>query len=982
MTVRELREKYLRFFESKGHLRFPSGSLVPYDVTGRLDESLLFNAAGMVQFKPYFRGIAEPPQRRLATAQKCLRTGDIDETGDLSHLTFFEMMGNFSFGDYFKAQAIAFSWEFITSPEWLGLDPKRVAFTVFEEDDEAYAEWEGWLRSAEIEPSTRIFRLGEDTNYWPAGAFSSGPPGPCGPNTEMFYWTSQNEPAPTGPYSKEDFVRDEAAGKWLEFWNDVFIEFEWQGRPRDPEKPGSGWVKEGMPSLPFRSVDTGMGLERSAAVLSGKRSVYDTDAFAPILAKLSELSGHVYGTDETKDRAMRIVADHVRSAVFCLSDGVTPARTGRGYVLRRLIRRAILKGRRVLGLDQPFFAGLFDPVEAALGDHYRELGERREAIVEAMRSEEALFVATLKAGLERFDDVAWTIYDRLKGPYLQSVRLTGMEPKVEGGSAIEQLKSLRVGISAQLEVEASTLIGDQLKGALEQPFPGEDAFKLYDTFGFPLEVTKELAEEAGLAFDEEGYERAMREAQERSRASAGMDTVYGGVTIQIEFKSATGDKPTPTRFIGYENLESPARIVAALPQVGEDGAPTGDVVFALDQTPFYAESGGQISDEGAVLGDDLELKVLDLFKQDGVFVHLARPVRGMSSPIGLKPEAAAKAVQDDLFGRNVHAIVDAPRRRAIQRNHTATHLLHAALRATLGKHVSQKGSYVGPDRLRFDFSHGKAMTQEEIATVERMVNQHNLENTPVTVYNDLPIDEARARGAMALFGEKYGDRVRMVEIGDFSRELCGGAHVRSLGEIGLFKIVSESSAASGVRRIEAITGEGAYQWALDESHRLRDSAHLLKSSPEGLAHAIGQLQEQLREERKKRERAEASLIQGGAGAESSGPKVVGALSVWAKRFDDVDSKLVASQIDELARVHPNLVALAAIVAGGKVQLVCKVGPDAQAKGAQAGALVGAAAKIVGGGGGGRPDFATAGGKDPSKVDDALAEFERLVSALA
>ena len=433
MTVRELREKYLKFFESKGHAQFPSGSLIPYDVTGRLDESLLFNGAGMVQFKPYFRGVATPSSPRLTTAQKCVRTGDIDEVGDTSHLTFFEMLGNFSFGDYFKEQAIAYSWEFLTSPEWLGLDVAKLSFTVFEEDDLAFECWSEHLSNAGIDPATRVFRLGEETNYWPAGAFSKGPPGPCGPNSEMFYWVS-GEP-PSGPYSREDWLRDDEARNWLEIWNDVFIQFEWQGELRNPDRPSDGWSKTGMPPLPFQSIDTGMGLERTAAVLMGLSSVYDTDVFQPILRKIEEVGRgstpqppssvsettppqfksspreteeggsqtlstsprgtdegvYRYGSDEAKDTAARIIADHIRTAVFCIADGVLPGNSGRGYVLRRLIRRAVLKGQRVLGIEQPFFHLVFEGVLESMGDFYGELGERRDIIVESLKNEEALF---------------------------------------------------------------------------------------------------------------------------------------------------------------------------------------------------------------------------------------------------------------------------------------------------------------------------------------------------------------------------------------------------------------------------------------------------------------------------------------------------------------------------------------------------------------------------------------------------------------
>lgn len=917
---------------------FPSGSLIPFDVTGRLDESLLFNGAGMVQFKPFFRGTAEPENRRLTTAQKCVRTGDIESVGDPSHLTFFEMLGNFSFGDYFKKEAIAFSWEFLFSSEWLGLDPANLVVTVFEEDEEAFGYWSEHWQEAGFNPEHKIFRLSEETNYWPAGSFSAGPPGPCGPNSEMFYWTGHG-PAPKGPYSKEDFLRDDADGKWLEIWNDVFIQYEWQGHLRNPERPSDGFEKDGLVPLPFQSIDTGMGLDRTVVALSGLRSVYDTDAFAPILKIIEELSDsespYRYGQEGTKDRAARIIADHIRTAVFCIADGILPANNGRGYVLRRLIRRAVLKGHRTLGFEKPFFHLVYEGVAESMGDHYKELIERREVILETLRNEEELFRRTVNQG------------------------------------------------SVMLQHTLNALLERQNQTGIKQHLPGDAAFKLYDTFGFPLEVTQELCEEAGIRVDDEGYDAALKEAQERSRGASGMESVYGGVVIQIQFGSdEEGGKPTPTAFLGYQALESQSRIVGALPQLGEDGTPTGDIVLALDQTPFYASSGGQISDEGLIEGDGISLRIVDLHKQDGLFVHLAEPIKGVTKPLGMSPEAAREVIQKDLFNQVVHAKVDRERRRSIQRNHSATHLLHAALRNVLGKHVTQAGSYVGPDRLRFDFTHGKAMTHEELSEVERIVNERCLENTEVVTYVDIPIAEAKARGAMALFGEKYGNKVRMVEIGDFSRELCGGTHVKSTGEIGLFKVVSESSAASGVRRIEAITGMGAYRWAIEEFQRVRETALALRSNSHDVVQAANHLQEQLREERRKRERAEGALIRGGSASDSTQVKSVKGVDLWAPtKFEGIDSKIVAASVDDQVAKNPNLVALAAVVTDGKVLFTCKVGSEAVKKGVSAGKLVGEVAKVAGGGGGGRPDFATAGGKLLDKVDDALAAVEGILTVM-
>jgi alanyl-tRNA synthetase len=891
MNVRELRQKYIAFFKTKGHAEHPSGSLVPYDVTGRLDESLLFNGAGMVQFKPYFRGVAQPPNKRLITAQKCLRTGDIESVGNLSHLTFFEMMGNFSFGDYFKKDAIAYSWEFLTSTEWLALDPHRLSFTVFSEDDEAFGYWAAHLESVGIDPQTRVFKLGEATNYWPAGAFSSGPPGPCGPNTEMFYWVSKTDP-PSGKYTVKDYLRDDAQGKWLEIWNDVFIQYEWQGSLRDPSRPDKGYEKSGMPPLPFQSVDTGMGLERTATVLGGFMSVYDTDAFTPIIKAI----GVKYGEDDKTDVAIRIVADHIRAASFCIADGVLPSNTGRGYVLRRLIRRAVLKGVRTLGFDETFLHKVYDGVVQALGDHYFELHERRDVVKETLKNEEEQFRRTLDTGSEMLS---------------------------------EELAKLKKGATLS----------------------GASAFKLYDTYGFPYEVTQEIAEEGGFKVDYEGYLAAMAEAQERSRSGSAMENVYANV------EGALTDQPTT--FLGYEAASAKAKVLAAK-DLGE-----GRTAVALDATPFYAESGGQVADTGTLSQNGTSFRVVDVHKKGGVFVHV---VEGALNP-----------------GGQVEAQVDEQRRRAVTRNHTATHLLHAALRQTLGKHVTQAGSLVAPDYLRFDFTHGHAMTKQELDTVELAVNERILEAQPVHIYEDVALQDARDMGAMALFGEKYADRVRVVQIGgmrpsepSFSRELCGGIHVRNTGEIGLFKITSESSAASGVRRIEAVTGLGAYAWANDQRRQLEEAAALLRTTPHDLNKAIEKTLDALKEEKRKREKLAS---QGGASSNAT-TETINGIELAIETLQDADPKDAQLVADRLVDNQPNRVALVALNADGKLTFVCKVGDEAKKKGAHAGKLVGEVAKVAGGGGGGRPDFATAGGKDPSKLEDAIARAREILASQA
>ena len=921
MNVRDLRQKYLRFFESKGHQLFPSGALVPYDVTGRLDESLLFNGAGMVQFKPYFRGVAEPPSKRLTTAQKCLRTGDIDEVGDETHLTFFEMMGNFSFGDYFKPEAIAMSWEFLTSPEWLGLDQSRLSFTVFEEDDVAFEEWAKHLSAAGIDPSSRIFRLGEETNYWPAGSFSAGPPGPCGPHSEMFYWTPKDEAPPGGQYTREDYLRDEAAGKWLEIWNDVFIQFEWQGNAL----PEGGYQKTGMPSLPFQSVDTGMGLERTAAVLGGFKSVYDTDAFQSIFRQLESLAtGIAYGAKSETDRAMRIIADHLRAACFCIADGVLPANTGRGYVLRRLIRRAVLKGQRVLGFRDAFMDRIVDSLIEIQGDHYQELHFRREVIIETLKNEEAQFRRTLDEGS-----------NLLRG-YL---------------------------------VEFKDVL------------PGDLAFRLYDTYGFPLEVTQELCQEAGVEVDTKGYQRAMSEAQERSRGADQRESVYGGVTVQFHLLGAREDgKATPTEFLGYQTTQAQAVIVGAMP-VGESVS-DDSFVLALDQTPFYAESGGQVGDRGTIEGEGFLLRVEDVTKQDGVFVHVVEPL-DFDSVAGLSLDAAQAILQERLFGKPVIATVNMERRREITRNHTATHLLHAALRSVLGAHVTQAGSLVAPDQLRFDFTHGKGMSAEEIEKVERIVNEHVMRAEPMVTYFDVPLEEARKMGAMALFGEKYADRVRVVQVGgmtpdvpSFSRELCGGIHVSNTGEIGLFKILHESSAASGVRRIIASTGWNSYEWVRGQEESIAKVADLLKSPAKEIVAATEKLLESLREEKRKRERLAAK----GVGQSEANVVAIGSVELVIESMTEGEPQEAQLAADRLVDMKPQRVAVVGLNADGKLTFVCKVGDQANGAGAHAGNLVREIAKIAGGSGGGRPDFAMAGGKDASQFATAMQAAADLLRA--
>ncbi len=874
MQAQELREKYLRFFESKGHKRLPSDSLVPND------PSLLFTSAGMVQFKPYFLGLAAPPHPRVTTVQKCLRTTDIESVGDYSHLTFFEMLGNFSFGDYFKREAILWAWEFLT--EWLHISPERLRITIYLDDEEAY---EVWNREVGI-PDRKIFRFGEKSNYWPANAISEGPNGPCGPCSEIFYDTRPDlPPTPDGVW---DDVR------WLEIWNLVFMQYE----RHDGGK---------LTPLPRKNIDTGMGLERTAAILAGKASVFDTDVFQPIIARIADLSGLSYGgSDSREDVAFRLIADHIRATTMSIADGVLPSNEGRGYVIRRILRRAMLRGQNVLGFHRPFLAEVATAVIDTLGDVYPEVRERRDYVLRTIRSEEERFRQTIQVGSQRLAEM-------LESP----------------------------------EVQQSKVL------------PGEQAFMLYDTYGFPLELTQEVAAEAGIEVDVEGFRMAMEAQRQRAREASGIATQL----FAIAGDAATELQKTlsPTRFLGYWQHESEAKVLAIIRQ-GEPAtfASEGEEVeLVLDQTPFYAEAGGQVGDTGWIEGEHFLFEVRDTQKVGDLYLHIGIVARGR--------------VEVDSA---VTARIDSQRRWHIMRNHTATHLLHAALRQVLGSHVHQAGSLVAPDRLRFDFTHTSAMTDEEIAEVERLVNERILEDKPVAVHWDVPLAEARARGAMALFGEKYGDTVRMIEVPGVSLELCGGTHLERTSQIGLFKIVSEGSVAAGVRRIEAVTGWGVYQYIRQQQELLQSAASRLKCAVSDIPTAIERLHAQRQELEKQLEQLRRSAA---ARSLQFEPVEIAGLQVVTGRADGVDSQTLASLADQAAQ-RADLVVLAAAT-DGKVLFVAKAKPSAVTKGVHAGNLVRELARISGGGGGGRPEFAQAGGRDADKIPQALQQVPRLLEQM-
>jgi alanyl-tRNA synthetase len=891
----ELRKSYIDFFIEKGHLHLPSAPLVPIDALGVEDNSTLFTSAGMQQFKPFFTGEAVPPSRRITTVQKCVRTGDIESVGDLSHCTFFEMLGNFSFGDYFKAEVIPWTWEYLV--ERLGLDADRMCVTVYLDDDEAY---DIWHRVVGL-PEDRIHRLGGDKNYWPANAVTDGPNGPCGPCTELFYRVVPEEEMTHDPAltPTQRYKVDDAAGRWLELWNNVFTQFnrteDSQGKPRlDP--------------LPSKNNDTGAGFERILCVLQGVGSVFETDLFQPTIARIESLTGMRYGgTMEPKDFAFRVVAEHVRTMAFCIADGVLPLNEGRGYVLRRIMRRAIRYGKTALGLDEPFLHEVVPATIEAMGGAYPDLVERREHIVQTALSEEERFRRTLDNGMQRFFD----------------------------------------------------FVGTERPASLS----GRDAFTLYDTYGFPLELTQELAVENGVSVDIAGFSEAMEERRRQSQATSGMDRdVFGSIGAAL----AEVQRNLPeTEFVGYETIRLEDARVLALIRDGQlvDFADKGSRVdIVLDRTPFYAESGGQVGDTGFLLGaSGASVKVLDCNMAAGVRLHRGEVTDGRIS-----------------VGERLKAEVDSARRMAILRNHTATHLLQAALRQVLGAHVHQKGSLVAPDRLRFDFTHTRPVSAEEIRQVEDIVNAQVLADAPVVVQTGVTLEEARQRGAMALFGEKYGATVRTVEVPGFSLELCGGTHLSRTSQVGLFKVVSETGVAAGVRRIEAVTGSAAWEYVKQLEDRIIAVAAALRAPEADVVQAAVRLVAQ----RAELEKQVQQLRTGAARAEDLSVTTVDGVTLVLGQVQGADAATLGALADRAVSSHRSAVVVVAGRDDARVLFVAKVTPDLVARGIHAGNIVRQVAQIAGGKGGGRPDFAQAGGKSPDRTDEALDAVSAIVAGQA
>jgi len=874
LTAAEIRAKWLDFFRSKGHHIEPSASLVPHN-----DPSLLWINAGMAPLKPYFDGRMKPDNPRIANVQKCIRTNDIENVGKTRrHHTFFEMLGNFSIGDYFKEEAIKWAWEFLTDEKWIGFDPERLSVTVHPEDEEAYRLWHESIGL----PETRIYK--EPGNFWDIGE------GPCGPCTEIFYDRGEKYGDPSDP---ECYPGGENE-RYLEVWNLVFSQY-------NHNKDGS------YTPLPSKNIDTGAGLERIASILQDVDSNFDTDLFQPIIQNMCAIAGVRYGEDEAKDVALKVIADHIRAVTFAVGDGVLPSNEGRGYVIRRLLRRAVRYGR-TLGVDRPFMWELVETVVRIMGDFYSEVREKREFIERVIRTEEERFHETLEEGL---------------------------------------------AILAEL--------CDQAQSRGERVIAGRDAFRLYDTYGFPLDLTEDYAAERGLAVDRQGFEAAMEEQRERARA-ARKET--GGMQVQ---GGPLSDFAEASEFVGYEMVEAMAKVIAIVvdDRLAEEAPEGGRARVILDRTPFYAESGGQVSDRGVirVLGGDTVAAVEAMSKAPmGQHVHHVT-VKGGALRVG----------------DTVTAEIDAAARADIVRNHTATHLLHKALREVLGDHVAQAGSLVEAERLRFDFSHFGPMTEEEIAEVERRVNEQIWKGIDVTVAH-MPLAEAKAMGAMALFGEKYGDIVRVVSVGDYSIELCGGCHVRNTAQIGMFKLVSEGGIASGVRRVEAVTGRHAYAYANDQARTLRDAAEVLKCAPAEVPKRLEAVQGELRQAQREIESLRGRLARFEAAGLAEQAKTVSGVKLVAARVKADGAETLRGMADELkARLGSAVIVLGA-ASEDRVNFVAAATPDVVAKGVHAGKLVKELAAMCGGGGGGRPDMAQAGGKDPSRLDDALRDAERLVEA--
>ena len=869
-SLNDIREKYLSFFESKGHLRLPSFSLVPNN-----DKSLLLINSGMAPMKKYFTGEVTPPRSRVTTCQKCIRTPDIEQVGKTArHGTFFEMLGNFSFGDYFKKEATAWAWEFCTKVLEMPVD--KLYVTIYENDDEAF---EIWTKQNGVDPS-HIVRLGKEDNFWEHGS------GPCGPCSEIYFDRGEKYGCGSpdcGPGCECD--------RFTEFWNNVFSQFN---------NDGNGNYTE----LAQKNIDTGMGLERLACIMQGVDNIFEVDTVQNTMKKISEIAGVKYHDDAKNDVSLRVITDHVRSSTFMIGDGVIPSNNGRGYVLRRLIRRACRHGR-LLGVNEPF---LYKVCETVLEDNkvaYPELQDKAELIKKVILSEEESFGKTIDAGLARLDE------------YIENTEGT--------------------------------------------VFSGEDAFKLNDTFGFPLDLTKDVLEERGMTVDEEKFNELLANQKATARAArkdAGADA-WKNTSVKIDAEK--------TVFTGYTDFTAEAKVLALVNADGElvdmlGAGEKGSVV--LDKTPFYATSGGQVADTGVITADGVEFDVEDTSKNaDGIYIHSGTVKEGVVS-----------------VGNTVNAQIDADRRKSVMRNHTAAHLLQAALREVLGTHVEQAGQLVNDKEVRFDFTHFNPLTTEELSRVEAIVNKEILACAPVSM-QEMPIEEAKKMGAMMLFGEKYGDIVRVVKAGDASTEFCGGTHVASTGELGLFKIVSEASVAAGVRRIVALTGTGVLNYLNECEDTVKFASATFKSADNEVKERITAIVAENKAKDKEIQNLNAEMTKLKSADMFSSAVDVDGLELYTAKVEGTTPDALRSMGDDVKTKGDNVVAVLAGVNGDKANFVAVCGKGAIAKGVKAGDLVKEVAKIANGGGGGRPDSAMAGAKDITKIDEALSKAEEIVKSL-
>jgi len=863
-----LRARYLEFFRRHGHTVVPSSSLVPGN-----DPTLLFTNAGMVQFKDCFLGKEKRSYVRATSAQRCVRAGgkhnDLENVGYTArHHTFFEMLGNFSFGDYFKQDAIKFAWEFVTGKEWLAIDPQRLMVTVYHTDDEAFEIW----KQVGV-PAERIVRIGDKQGGGSDNFWQMGDTGPCGPCTEIFY--DHGAHIPGGPPGSPD----EDGDRWIEIWNVVFMQYE-----RDTNGT--------LTPLPKPAVDTGMGLERVAAVMQGVHSNYEIDTFQGLIKAAAQATG----ASDLNSSSLRVIADHIRACSFLIADGVLPSNEGRGYVLRRIIRRAIRHGYK-LGCNQAFFHTLVAALEAEMGAAYPELVQQRAHIERVLKQEEERFAETLSQGMGLLDET-----------------IAGLSGKV---------------------------------------IPGAAVFKLYDTYGFPVDLTNDIARERGLSIDEAGFELAMEAQRERARAASkfGVDQ-RAAITLD-----------GATRFSGYEAEHDQGKVVALIRDAKQvDRLTAGEAgQIVLDRTPFYAESGGQVGDVGLLTGNAFRFEVTDTQKLGASYTHIGKALTG-----------------EIRVGDTISAQVNHERRSAIRANHSATHLLHAALRSVLGAHVTQKGSLVTADRLRFDFSHYSAVTVQELQKVEQLVNEQ-IRGNVVAETRVMNQDAAVAAGAMALFGEKYDDEVRVLRIGDFSMELCGGTHVSRAGDIGLFKIISESGVAAGVRRIEAVTAQAALQWVNASDELIRDVAALVKAGRDDVADKVRQLIERSRKLEKELAQAKAKLASGQGNDLSASAVDIAGIKLVATEVAGADVPALRDAVDQLKnKLKSAIIVLASVAPDGKVALIAGVTPDQIAR-VKAGDLANFVAQQLGGRGGGRPDMAQAGGTDAAKLPDALRSVTEWVN---